>query len=617
MPTRWGGTLDNEAKSRSDSPLKQAHDGESAAVTERRNYNITDNPNHWTVSYIKQFSPRSHEAMRREGVVPREIAAKSLQWFESRLPESTVKDIAQIRFNHSQNKRKTMIRDLKKARQNIIATNWKPMPSLKAIKKNRSLAHSTSASQLQTPKLSRKTSPRKSGKSRKSSVRGSPKRGLHRNSTASSLLQSPAKSASFANNPEFSVLANDERFTAEVTKEQRHFEAIAQRQKVDLEKMIAYEIKMMLHRNEQDHKMHHQEQYQEKLRKNYNAKMEKIRLKKHREEQRKRFLEEERERKERMAANKTFQDLIANKRRKEHQALLRRKEEEEQLHRQQQKQMEFHQALSEKQQRIRQKRRDKMQRMILEDQRRNQKLAARKRVDGMKKAERMRRKQSRAKFAYQAAERQRAQKAADLKRKKEEEQRAVERFLERKRREQNARKKKAGEQDEKRRRAKEMAEEKVRAQALKIMEKERAMALHKEEMDRRRAEEAVVRDEVKRLKQQEKWQNIERNKRIQKYKRMSMNKKQEYEQQRLRAIDQFKATMVQQRKMHSESSAQQRKQVIKEFSQLLKSDKFSDPDAAIESMLVLANRQLGETAGLKQRLKHDFGIDLPGKKQEY
>ena len=143
-----------------------------------------------------------------------------------------------------------------------------------------------------------------------------------------------------------------------------------------------------------------------------------------------------------------------------------------------------------------------------------------------------------------------------------------------------------------------------------IMDKEKALEEYRNKQQMKRDEEAKVKDEVKRLKQQEKWQNIQRNKRIQKYKRQSMNKKQEYEHQRLNAIDKFKTSMVQQRKIHSEHSAQQRKEIIKQFSTLLKSDKFKDTQLAITSMLQLAETNLGDTEGLNSRLKKDFGIDL-------
>ena len=276
----------------------------------------------------------------------------------------------------------------------------------------------------------------------------------------------------------------------------------------------------------------------------------------------------------------------------------------------QQKQEEFARKTYDKQQAIRQRRRDKLYKMLRDDQMRNHKLEQRRTQEAGAKAEKLRKKQERARMAYNNNEEIRNQKAMALKQKKEEEEAAIERFLDRKRCQNDARRQKADANDAKRRRAKELAENKVRMQAKKIMEKEKALESYRRKMMLKRAEEAKVKDEVKRLKQQEKWQNIQRNKRIQKYKRMSMNKKQEYEHQRLKAIDQFKSSMVQQRKTHSENSAQQRKVIIKEFSCLLKSDKFSDQKLAIRSMLQLAEKNLGDTDGLNKRMKNDFGIDL-------
>eukprot|EP01083_Nonionella_stella_P225974 802955_1 len=114
MP-RWGGTLEKQSKSITLSPTKQIKDNDALnpngedhinELNDKTKYNITKNPNLFTLSYIKQFSPRSREAMKREGTKARDIMHKPLEWFESRLPESTLKDIAQIRFNHHQNKKK-------------------------------------------------------------------------------------------------------------------------------------------------------------------------------------------------------------------------------------------------------------------------------------------------------------------------------------------------------------------------------------------------------------------------------------------------------------------------------------------------------------------------------
>ena len=152
MP-RWGGTTATTATTESQSPKKQINKNENDIndsvninnLNQEKSYNITDDPNQFTISYVKQFSPRSHEAMRRQGVVPREIVHKSLEYFDSRLPGTVPKDIAKIRYNHHQNKRKNLIRELKKTRQQIISSRWAPMPII---------AKSASTSMLNSQKSS-------------------------------------------------------------------------------------------------------------------------------------------------------------------------------------------------------------------------------------------------------------------------------------------------------------------------------------------------------------------------------------------------------------------------------------------------------------------------------
>ena len=155
MP-RWGGSLgdkddkDQAASSPSKQPLSSKPNAETPTKKKvKTKHNIGDESSAFSVAYIKQFSPRSHEAMRREGIIPREITFKALEWFESRLPSSSNKDIARIRFNHHQNKRKGLIRTLKATRLSLMAQSWSPMPTLAKNAKrggrlSRSASHSAS-----------------------------------------------------------------------------------------------------------------------------------------------------------------------------------------------------------------------------------------------------------------------------------------------------------------------------------------------------------------------------------------------------------------------------------------------------------------------------------------
>eukprot|EP01083_Nonionella_stella_P253345 871812_1 len=98
---------------------------------------------------------------------------------------------------------------------------------------HKSMSHSASTSKIATPR-----------KTLSNMNHNNNNRRLKRHSSTHSLLNSPT-SKSLHNNPVFEILTKDERFAAEVSKEEMFFESLVSRQKTDMEKMIAYEIKMM------------------------------------------------------------------------------------------------------------------------------------------------------------------------------------------------------------------------------------------------------------------------------------------------------------------------------------------------------------------------------------
>ena len=159
----------------------------------------------------------------------------------------------------------------------------------------------------------------------------------------------------------------------------------------------------------------------------------------------------------------------------------------------------------------------------------------------------------------------------------------------------------------KRRKPKEINElkESRHQRAQKLTDDERVETAHHKQTETRKSEAATLREEVKRLRQQEMSQNIARQKRILRHKRAQQHQKLESESQRLHAMTEFKETVIQQRRLQSEMSAQQKETMVKQISRLLKSDA-----AGVESMMNLANQHLGDTKGLQNRLKKDFGIDL-------
>ena len=130
----------------------------SSELSYRKNYHcVMDDPELFTFQYINSFSPRSHEAMRRKGILSKEIVCRSLSYFEKSLGKNLPHEVATIRFNHYENKRRALIRTLKKQRMNMVNSGWQPlahtMPPLVKPKKTRRGSQRTSqtATAYQTP----------------------------------------------------------------------------------------------------------------------------------------------------------------------------------------------------------------------------------------------------------------------------------------------------------------------------------------------------------------------------------------------------------------------------------------------------------------------------------
>ena len=156
MP-RWGGTLEEQQsvvsnKNKSPESVKSPENKkyvESSYNVDDQTKSLKDDSDKFTLQYVKSFTPRSNEAMKREGVLPREIVKRNLAYFQSRIREDQPAELAQIRYNHYISKKKQLIKDLRKTRQQLIQAGWTP-PILQSPVK--SLKHSKSASFISTPR---------------------------------------------------------------------------------------------------------------------------------------------------------------------------------------------------------------------------------------------------------------------------------------------------------------------------------------------------------------------------------------------------------------------------------------------------------------------------------
>ena len=115
-------------------------------------HTIMDDPSLFSIPYIRSFTPRSEEALRRKGTLPREIVSRSLQSFERSLDKQVPHEVATIRYNHYENKRKALIRAVRKQRHKLIETNWQPLAlTMPPINMRRNQSQSALITQTGTP----------------------------------------------------------------------------------------------------------------------------------------------------------------------------------------------------------------------------------------------------------------------------------------------------------------------------------------------------------------------------------------------------------------------------------------------------------------------------------
>lgn len=87
---------------------------------------ILDNPEDFTIRFIHSFSPRSKEAMRQFGAVPKDIAYKDHHSFVLELEKDTPEEIADIRFHHDQAVKLDFIKKCRRKRGQLVKQRWVP-----------------------------------------------------------------------------------------------------------------------------------------------------------------------------------------------------------------------------------------------------------------------------------------------------------------------------------------------------------------------------------------------------------------------------------------------------------------------------------------------------------
>ena len=594
MP-RWGGQL---PKSQSESLLKtrdkigtKTRDNDndtnindmnnrdndtSVNINENKANNILLSPESLTLKKIKMFTPLSKEAMKRCGVIPNELVYKTLNNYINNLSDDIPKEVGELRYKFFETKRKQLIKNIVNERKNLININWKPIPNVNDV--------------IQKAKLDlKKNKQKKDNKTLK-----------HSQSSINILDE----------NPIFVVLNNDEIFLNKINKEEQQFNKELQHQKIELEKMIAKEVALMLKKKKLYDQIADQKKKEEQLKDEYNKKMEKIRLKKYNDELNLLIKEEYEHKQQQILAQKEYE--LRMKQKKDYDIKMRKEKKlhEMEIKLKEKKKQDWLDSVRYKQNQIKLKNEMKLKKMLLKDKLRQKKLFQKRQKESMLKREKMRIKQEKVSKAMKNIQRIERLKKEKIMEKELNDEKRVKQFMKDKNLKLNNFKKKMKEIEIKRQRAQELVDNKIKKRAQDVYNRELKIKKNKQEKLKKERVKMMLNKERDILMKLDKDLNVKRNTRIKEYKSELTNKKNEYEMTRLKAIELFKESIKDKKRIQNELTKTQKQKIIKQFSNIVKSDKFDDTKAAVKSMLNLAQNHLGTVESLKLRLKNHMNINI-------
>lgn len=521
---------------------------------------LLDHPDLFTLSYIKQMSPRSMEALRQCGIVQKELLMRKKEFFLDKMPPDhpARHEVSQLRMEHHSARRRQLIKDARRKRALLVEQKW--IPPLRAIRHL----------------------PRATGNSGTSSKRS---------------LTTP-----MSGGEEASMLAEQEQNEAD------RLVRLQERQLKSMERLITYEIKQMKARKDQISQVNERDKHAESHKSRELKKQAVLRKKKYQAEQKKKEEQENAARESKYKAQEEFRLQLNRMKREKRRSMLEKKRTKRDIERQEQSRAEWEERTRQTQ--VCQM--DAIDRKIYErkvrEEFRERKLKQRKEREQKELVEAQARKYWRARKAIEINERKLQQRKVDIRRKQQEDEERLTKFLSEKRDREKIMRRKQKLLEEKRKNAKDQAEKDYEAKIQKILSKEEKMAKRAQEKAEIEKKDKAIRDELRRLREKEKWESISRTKRRNEYQKTQVMGKIKSQDEKMTIMKHRKNEIIMQRRMASIDAHMKKQEILDSFNALQNSDKMTSVDSAAMEMVKLAEKYIGNTKSLKKRIFDETGI---------
>jgi len=518
---------------------------------------LLDHPDLFTLSYIKQMSPRSIEAIRQCGILQKDLLLRNKEFFLDKMPADhpAKQEVAQLRMEHHSARRRQLIKDARRKRALLVEQKW--IPPLRHL-------------------------PRATGNSGTSSKRS---------------LTTPMSSGQ-----EASMLAEQEQNEAD------RLVRLQERQLKSMERLITYEIKQMKARKDQICQVNERDKHADAHKTRELKKQAVLRKKKYQAEQKKKEEQEIAARESKLKAQEEFRQQLNRMKREKRKAMLEKKRAKRDIERKEQSRAEWEERTRQSQ--VSQL--DAIDRKIYErklrEEFRNRKLKQRKQREQKELAEAQAKKYWRARKAIEINERKLQQRKVDIRRKQQEDEERLTKFLSDKRDREKIMRRKQKLLDEKRKNAKDQAEKDYEAKIQKILSKEEKMAKRAQEKAEIEKRDKAIRDELRRLREKEKWESINRTKRRNEYQKTQVMGKIKSQDEKMAQMKHRKNEIIMQRRMASIDAHMKKQEILDSFNALQNSDKMTSVDNAAMEMVKLAEKYIGNTKSLKKRIFDETGI---------
>jgi len=522
---------------------------------------LLDHPDLFTLTYMKQMSPRSIEALRQCGIMQRELLQRKKEFFLDKMPPEhpARNEVAQLRMEHHSARRRQLIKDARRKRALLVEQKW--IPPL------RSIQH---------------LPPRAKGNSGTSSKRS---------------LTAPMSSGE-----EASMLAEQEANEAD------RLVRLQERQLKSMERLITYEIKQMKARKDQIKQVSERDKHADAHKIRELKKQATLRKKKYIQEQRKKDEQENAAKSSKQKAQEEFRLQLNRMKRERRKALLDKKRTKKDIERKEQSRAEWEERIRMTQMSNMEEIDRKIYERKVREEFRERKLKQRKLKEQKELAEAQARKYMRAQKAIENNERKLLQRKIDIRRKQQEDEERLTKFLSEKRDREKIMRRKQKMLEEKRKNAKDQAEKEYEAKIQKILSKEEKMAKRAQEKAEIERKDKAIRDELRRLREKEKWESINRTKRRNEYQKTQVMGKIKSQDEKMTQMKHRKNEIIMQRRMASIDAHMKKQEILDSFNALQNSDKMTSVDNAAMEMVKLAEKYIGNTKSLKKRILDETGI---------